>query len=381
MKYILFIILLSTFTTSAQDFIFKIRKVPELNYFVFADGFSNHNLDEKTQDEINFPQRLYIQIYDNDTFLIRWSNWKLKDANIQFDYLIRDSLTFTGKIKRQGEKGMKLVFPYEDQTYNMFSMGEEPLVKTKEYEVGPVNEKVKRVKFSFEYNKKVVVLADLLKKEVDSTPEILEALKISARIKMGFYSNDLYNDEKRTADLPFNIVDTYPVRFILSNSETCSQNLFWKGITTTKTINLNDTSKLREDREWVNSLTDDVLIDINGSDVEYYKSRRYVYLENDSQIFVSKLNRGCNIFRDSLDKIDSIPIADFWDARDGINNYLVNLENGLWGWASIYSCAIEWRIYERKKIRKILKQTPKEMFKRLINVPTKGQMLLNEICE
>ena len=381
MKYILFIILLSTFTTSAQDFIFKIRKVPELNYFVFADGFKNHNLDEKTQDEINFPQRLYIQIYDNDTFLIRWSNWKLKDANIQFDYLIRDSLTFTGKIKRQGEKGMKLVFPYEDQTYNMFSMGEEPLVKTKEYEVGPVNEKVKRVKFSFEYNKKVVVLADLLKKEVDSTPEILEALKMSARIKMGFYSNDLYNDEKRTADLPFNIVDTYPVRFILSNSETCSQNLFWKGITTTKTINLNDTSKLREDREWINSLTDDVLIDINGSDVEYYKSRRYVYLENDSQIFVSKLNRGCNIFRDSLDKIDSIPIADFWDARDGINNYLVNLENGLWGWASIYSCAIEWRIYERKKIRKILKQTPKEMFKRLINVPTKGQMLLNEICE
>ena len=381
MKYILFIILLSTFTTSAQDFIFKIRKVPELNYFVFADGFSNHNLDEKTQDEINFPQRLYIQIYDNDTFLIRWSNWKLKDANIQFDYLIRDSLTFTGKIKRQGEKGMKLVFPYEDQTYNMFSMGEEPLVKTKEYEVGPVNEKVKRVKFSFEYNKKIVVLADLLKKEVDSTPEILEALKMSARIKMGFYSNDLYNDEKRTADLPFNIVDTYPVRFILSNSETCSQNLFWKGISTTKTVNLNDTSKLREDREWINSLTDHVLIDINGSDVEYYKSRRYVYLENDSQIFVSKLNRGCNIFRDSLDKIDSIPIADFWDARDGINNYLVNLENGLWGWASIYSCAIEWRIYERKNIRKILKQTPKEMFKRLINVPTKGQMLLNEICE
>ena len=383
MRILLSILLGIIFNSSlfAQDFIFKVRKVPELNYFVFADGYNNHNLDEKTHAEIDFPQRLYIQIYNNDTFLIRWSNWKLKEANAQLDYLIRDSLTFAGKIKRQAEDGMKLEFPFEGQTYQMFAMGEEPLVKAKEYEDGPINERVKRVKFSFEYNKKLVVLADLLKKEVDSTPEILEALKMSARIKLGFYSSTLYNEEKTTADLPFNIVHTYPVKFILSNSETCSQNLFWKGLTTTKTLNLNDTSKLREDRKWVNSLTDDVLIDINGPDVEYYKSRRYVYLENDSQIFVSKLNRGCNFFRDSLAKVDSIPVADFWDARDGINNYLVKLENGLWGWASIYSCAIEWRIYERKKIRNLLKQTPKEMFKRLINVPTKGQMLLNEICE
>jgi hypothetical protein len=381
MKYSIIILLLSNFTLRAQNFIFKVRKVPELKYFLFADGFKNHNLEEKTKSKIDFPKRLYLQIYDNDTFIVRWSTWQLKKANNQFDYLIRDSSTFAGKIQRKAKDGMKLEFPFKGETYQMFSMGKEPLVKAKEYKKGPPNAKVKRVKFSFEYNKKIVVLADLLKQEVDSTPEILEALKMSSRIKLGFYSSSLYKEGKTSPDIPLNIINTYPVRFILSNSEICSQNLFWKGITTTKTLNFNDTSRIREDRKWVDSLSDDVLIGINGPDVEYYKSRRYVYLENDSQIYVSKLNRGCGVFRDSLAKIDTIPIAEFWESRDGLNNYLVKLEKDLWGWASIYSCAIEWRIYKRKKIRKLLRQSPQEMFKKLIDVQTKGQMLLNEICE
>lgn len=381
MKNLFYIFILSSFSIHGQNFIFKIRKVPKLTCFVFADGFNHHNLEKKTKSNIDFSKRLYLQLYDNDTFLICWSTLQLEEANIRLDYLIRDSATFAGKVQRQAKDGMKLEFPFEGETYQMFVMGKEPLVKVKEYKTGPPNAQVKRVKFSFEYNKKIVVLADLLKQEVDSTPEILEALKMSSRIKLGFYSSALYKEEKTSPDIPLNIINTYPVSFILSNSETCSKNLFWKGITTTKTLNLNDTSRIREDRKWVDSLTDDLLIGINGPDVEYYKSRRYVYLENDSQIYVSKLNRGCTFFSDSLTKIDSIPVADFWEAGDGLNNYLVKLEKDLWGWASIYGCLIEWRIYEKKKIRKLLRQSPKEIFTKLVYTPTKGQMLLNEICE
>ena len=103
--YILFIFLLGG-SISAQKHVFKIRKVPQLKYFVFADGFNKHNLEEKKLENKSFPKRLYLQVYENDTFLIRWSDWKLAEANIKLDYLKRDSLTFAGKIIRQKKTGM-----------------------------------------------------------------------------------------------------------------------------------------------------------------------------------------------------------------------------------------------------------------------------------
>ena len=95
----------------AQLFTFKIRKVPELQHFVFADEFINHNLNKKTSINTLFPKRLYLQVYSNDTFIVRWSENKLKEANSQFDYLSRDSLTYVGKLVQQGEHGIKFTFP------------------------------------------------------------------------------------------------------------------------------------------------------------------------------------------------------------------------------------------------------------------------------
>lgn len=374
------LLLLLAHSSGAQNFVFKIRKVPELKYFVFADGFNNHNLDKKSKEEIEFPNRLYLQIYDNDTFLIRWSKWKLNEANTQLDYLKRDSLTFAGKIKRQGGKGMKFSFPFEGNTFQMFSMSEEPLVQKKEYKAGPMNAPVKMVKFFFNYNKKLIVLADLEKEKVDKNPEIEEALKLSARIKLGFYSNDLYSAKKLTADLPLNIIHTYPVHFILANSNSCDQKLYWNGITTTKTLNLKDTSIYRRERSIIEKMPEDVLININGPEAEYYVSRRYVFLKNDSQIYVSNLNRGCVVFNDSLNQIDSIPIATYWDARDGVNNYFIQTSEKLWGWASRYGCTVEWRIYDEKAVKKLLKLPSETLFKKLLSIPTKSAVLLNKSC-
>ncbi len=89
----LILFLIISGSVNAQLFTFRIRKVPELKYFVFAGEFQNHNLDQKTKESTFFPKRLYLQVYDNDTFLIRWSKWKLKEANVQLDYLKRNSLT------------------------------------------------------------------------------------------------------------------------------------------------------------------------------------------------------------------------------------------------------------------------------------------------
>lgn len=376
----LILLLLICGSVKAQLFTFRVRKVPELKYFVFADEFQNHNLNEKTNQGILFPQRLYLQVYENDTFLIRWSKWKLKEANIQLDYLKRDSLTFAGKLIRQGKDGMKFIFPFQNETYNMFTMSEEPLVQKRNYKVGPPENREKRIEFYFDYNKKRIILADLPKEDVEDHTEIEEALKMSSRIKLGFFSSDLYNEEKASADLPLNIVSTYPVHFVLANSNSCAQKLYWNGLTTTRTLNLNDTSVYRKERTWVENLPDDVLLNINGPDVIYYQSRRYAFIENDSLVYVSNLNRGCEVFNDSLLELDSIPKADYWDSRDGVNNYLVSMENNKWGWVSRYGCVVEWRVYDGKKIRKLFVKKPEFMFQELPAIEALNAVLLNETC-
>lgn len=376
----LILFLIISGSVNAQLFTFRIRKVPELKYFVFADEFQNHNLDQKTKESTFFPKRLYLQVYDNDTFLIRWSKWKLKEANVQLDYLKRDSLTYAGKLIRQGEDGMKFTFPLGAETYNMFSMSEEPLVQKRNYEVGPPDDREKRIEFFFDYNQKRIILADLAKDEVENNPEIEEALKVSSRIKLGFFSSDLYNSEKINADLPLNIVSTNPVHFVLANSNACDQKLYWNGLTTTRTLNLNDTAIYNKERKWVNALPEDVLINISGPDVIYYQSRRYVFIENDSLVFVSNLNRGCQVFSDTLNNLSAIPKANYWDARDGVNNYLVQVENDLWGWISRYGCVVEWRVYEDKKIRKLLAKKAQILFQELNNIKPLNAILLNETC-
>ena len=363
----------------AQLFTFKIRKVPELQHFVFADEFINHNLNKKTSINTLFPKRLYLQVYSNDTFIVRWSENKLKEANSQFDYLSRDSLTYVGKLVQQGEHGIKFTFPFENQIYNMFAMAEEPLVLKRNYDIGPPKKREARIEFYFFYNNKRITLADLPKKEVDNHPEIEKALNSSHRIKLGFFSNLLYK-KKVSSDLPLNIVETFPVHFVLTNSKSCTKKLYWKGITTTRTLNLNDTAHYEKGKEWLDQLPDDVLVDIIGNDVVYYQSRRYVFIENDSLIFVSNLNRGCKVFNDSLKNLHSIPVAEFWDSRDGINNYLIKIEDKYWSWVSRYGCTVEWRVYSEKKIKKLFQKRPVELFKELIAIEPLNAILLNENC-
>ena len=377
-KYL--ILLLTCGSVNAQLFTFRVRKVPELKHFVFADEFQNHNLSKKKHESVFFPQRLYLQVFDNDTFIIRWSRWKLKEANIQLDYLKRDSLTYAGKLVRRGKKGMIFTFPFEDKTYKMFTIAEEPLVQKRKYEIGPPEDKEKWIEFYFEYNKKRIILANLPKKEVENHPEIEDALKLSSRIKLGFFSNELYKNKKISSEIPLNIVNTYPVHFVLANSNSCNQKLYWKGITTTKTLNLNDTSVYRREREWVNKLPEDVLINIIGTNVLYYQSRRYVFIENDSLIFISNVNRGCELFNNTLNNLASIPLADYWESRDGINNYLVKIEDDLWGWIFRYGCTVESRLYDKKQIRKILTMEPSEIFKELHEIKPLNATILNETC-
>ena len=47
-------------------------------------------------------------------------------------------------------------------------------------------------------------------------------------------------------------------------------------------------------------------------------------------VYVSNLNRGCDIFKDSLNQLDAFSNADYWDVRDGVNNYLVHIDKNLW---------------------------------------------------
>ena len=130
----------------------------------------------------------------------------------------------------------------------------------------------------------------------------------------------------------------------------------------------------------MDQLPDDVLVDIIGNDVVYYQSRRYVFIENDSLIFVSNLNRGCKVFNDSLKNLHSIPVAEFWDSRDGINNYLIKIEDNYWSWVSRYGCTVEWRVYSEKKIKKLFQKRPVELFKELIAIEPLNAILLNENC-
>ena len=239
----------------------------------------------------------------------------------------------------------------------------------------------KELNYSFLYNKKLIVLADLFKHEVDSHPEIDEALKLSARMKLGFYSSDLYSAKKVSADIPLNIVYTYPVNFILNNSNTCENKLYWKGVTEPMRFTLSDTSKHRKEREMINQMPEENIVSMEADMVEYYKARRYVYMENDSQVYVSDLNRGCFAMQDTLNSLDSIPVADYWENRDGVNNYLVRIDKEKWGWASRYSCAVEWRVIEEKRLKKLLDLPEKKLFKQLNKVEYKARVLLDASCE
>ncbi len=379
-RYIILLFIFFIQNAFGQSYVFKIRKVPQLKYFVFTDGYNNHNLDDKTKSEIDFTSRMYLQVYDNDTFLIRWCDWKLSDAAINLDYLIRDSLTYAGKITRQGDDGMKFSFPFEGDVFNMFLMNEEALVQKKEYKIGPPNDRVEMIKYYFEYNKKQVVLADLKKEDVANNPQIDEALKLSNRIKLGFYSNDLYSSDKSSADLPLNIINTYPVNFILAHSKTCESKLFWNGVTTNKTLNVNDTSEIRKNREFIENMPEDILINMNGNEIEYWLNRRYVFLENDSQIYITNINRGCDFVNDSISKLAQIPTANYWDSRDGVSNYLLPIDNKHWAWTSKYSCTVEWKIYDEKAIRKLFSLHSKILFKKLLDIEPINTTLLNETC-
>ncbi|MDC1188288.1 hypothetical protein N8089_00700 [Flavobacteriales bacterium] len=378
--YILFIFLLGG-SISAQKHVFKIRKVPQLKYFVFADGFNKHNLEEKKLENKSFPKRLYLQVYENDTFLIRWSDWKLAEANIKLDYLKRDSLTFAGKIIRQKKTGMKFIFPYKGETFHMFSISQEPLVKQRNYKAGKPGEQKKRVSFYFTYKDKSLILGDMLLKQVKENQKIEVILKSSARVKLGFYSNELYANDAIAENLPLNIVNTYPVHFILENSKTCQQTLFWNGVPTTKYLNINDTAQLSKDRAFVNNLPSENILSIDNNQVEYYQARRYVHLENDSQLVASDYNRGCSYFQKKLNNLDGIPLAPYWDTRDGINNYLTPIGNKLWGWVSKYGCLTEWKVYEENKIKTLLSLPSQELFKQLNYVTVKSSAILNLSCK
>lgn len=362
----------------AQNFLFKVRKVPQLKYHVFSDKYNHHNLDEKTNEEQSFPLRLYIQVYDNDTFLIRWCNWQLTEASNQLDYLNRDSLTFAGKVSRSGEEDLKLVFPFKDQTCHMFSISEEPLIISRTYRD---KENVERVNFGFTYNGQNIFIADLLKEDVEGNEEIVAALKLSARIKLGFYSEDLYNSEKVSTDLPFNIVNTFPVQFIIDHSSKCDSKLFSSGVTTTQQIRMSDTASYRADKDFINALPEANLIRVSDGQFEYYTSRRYVYLESDSQVVVSDLNDGCAQFYSSLDTLPEIETAEFWKADDGVNNYLVRVSDDYWGYVSKYGCTLTWRIYTHKSLRKILKKQRENIFQAIQKVKFISETALDKTCD
>ena len=77
----------------------------------------NFNLNNIPSDFMDCPNTLivYTPAISND--------------NIQLDYLKRDSLTFAGKVIRQKKTGMKFIFPFEGETFHMFSISQEPLEK------------------------------------------------------------------------------------------------------------------------------------------------------------------------------------------------------------------------------------------------------------
>jgi hypothetical protein len=143
---------------------------------------------------------------------------------------------------------------------------------------------------------------------------------------------------------------------------------------------MNDTAQLRTDRAFVNNLPPENILSINNNQVEYYQARRYVYLENDSQLVASNFNRGCSFFKTRINDLDSIPVAPYWDTRDGISNYLTPIGNQLWGWVSKYGCLVEWKIYEEKKIKRLRSLSSQELFKQLKDATVKSSMTLNLSC-
>jgi len=119
---------------------------------------------------------------------------------------------------------------------------------------------------------------------------------------------------------------------------------------------------------------------MNGNEIEYWSNRRYVFLENDSQIYITNINRGCDIVNDSISKLVQIPTADYWDSRDGVSNYLLPIDKKNWAWASKYSCTVEWRIYDEKAIKKLVSLHSKILFKKLLDIEPINTTLLNETC-
>ncbi len=369
---ILIFILFISFSVQGQKYIFKIRKRPKLEFFLFADGFFETDLNNKSKQRVDFGERIYIQLYANDTFLIRWNNHDLKEALVEQNYFSRDSNTIVGAYRNTSEDRIKLSFPYKGKTYNLFDMNVEPLIQKNTYKISKTSNK-KRVSYSFTYENKVNILADVDEKNSDAIFEFDELQTLSKKITFGFYSDDLYNDTK-DQNVPLNIVETYPARLILDYSS-CHSTLFWNGVQTTRTIQQKDTTFLK-------SIPEDNIISMSGSNVTYYSNRRYVYLHNDSQLVVTDLNRSCDFFFEEIDTVNNLTPTLISKQKDGVKDFLVKLpQKNRYGWVSTYGCAVKWKILEIKKADDLIEEQGIETFKHLQSLPSLSEAILSEYCE
>lgn len=372
MNRILVLTLLISFHIQGQTYTFKLRKRPNLEFFLFADGFFENDLNDKSKQRIDFSERLYIQLYANDTFLIRLNNHRLEEAIKQQNYFNRDSSTIVGSYRSEGGDRIKLSFPYKGKTYNLFDMSVEPLIKKNTYKISKESKK-KRVSYYFSYAGKTNILADIDEKDSEEVLEFDKLQSLSENITFGFFSDDLY---KETADqnVPLNIVKTYPARFIIENSG-CNSKLFWNGTQTTRTI-------LQSDTAFLKTIPEDNIISMTGSNITYYTNRRYAYLHNDSQIVVTNLNRSCKFFFEEIDTVNNLSPTLFSHQKDGVKDFLVKLpQKNRYGWISTYGCAVKWKIIENKKLTDLIKKEGVTTFKSLQSQLPLSEAILSEYCE
>lgn len=366
------ILLLFSLSSFSQTYTFKLRKRPALEFFLFADGYVKENLEEKTKEEIDFEDRIYIQLYANDTFLIHWSQKGLEEESKAQNYFVRDTNTYVGAYRSVGGDRIKLSFPYKGKTYNMFDMKVEPLIQKNIYKVSKESKK-NRISYAFDFDGKVNILADVDEDDEEAIFEFDDLQMSSRNITFGFFSDDLYK-KKADQNVPLNIVKTYPARFILANAG-CHTNLFWNGVQQTRTLGANDTTFLAE-------LPEDNIVSMDGNNLTYYVNRRYVYLHNDSQIVVTDLNRSCEYFFEEVDTVNSLTSSIAYEARDGVKDFLVKMpQKNRYGWVSTYGCAVKWKIIEDRKIKKILEDESVNVFDALNSFKPISNAVLSEYCD
>lgn len=366
------ILLLFSVSSFSQTYTFKLRKRPALEFFLFADGYFKENLEEKSKEKIEFEDRIYIQLYANDTFLIHWSQNGLEEESKAQNYFVRDTNTFVGAYRSEGGERIKLSFPYKGKTYNMFDMKVEPLIQKNIYKVSKESKK-KRISYAFDFDGKVNILADVKEDDEDAIFEFDDLQQRSRNITFGFFSNDLYK-EKADQNVPLNIVKTFPTRFILANAG-CHSNLFWNGVQQTRTLGANDTTFLA-------NLPEENIVSMDGNNLTFYVNRRYVYLHNDSQIVVTDLNRSCENFFEFVDTVNSLTPSIAYESRDGVKDFLVKMpQKNRYGWVSTYGCAVKWKIIEERKIAKILEDENVNVFDALNTFDPLSNAVLSEYCD